>query len=85
MQIPEIRRRFSPADLKRKRRLAEIDAFWAGARNECVQGRAIGFLKYLAVGAFRYPDSVFRPRLVYLFLRGLPQHLRRPLPGRAGS
>lgn len=67
----EIRRRFSPADLKRKRRLAEIDAFWAGARNECVQGRAIGFLKYLAVGALRYPDSVFRPRLVYLFLRGL--------------
>ena len=67
----DIRARFSPADLKRKRRLAEIDAFWAGARNECVQGRTIGFLKYLAVGAVRYPDSVFRPRLVYLFLRGL--------------
>jgi glycosyltransferase involved in cell wall biosynthesis len=68
---PEIRRRFSPGELKYRRRLAEIDAFWAGARNEYVQGRTLGFLKYLAVGAFWYPDSILRPRLVYLFLRGL--------------
>ena len=67
----EIRRRFSSAELMRKRRLAEIDAFWAGARNEYVQGRTVGFLKCLAIGALRYPDSIFRPRLVYLFLRGL--------------
>jgi glycosyltransferase involved in cell wall biosynthesis len=70
---PAIRGRFSPADLQRKRRLAEIDAFWAVARNEYVQGRLIDFLRYLIVGALRYPDSILRPRLVYLFYRALHQ------------
>ncbi len=38
------------------------------------------FLAYLAIGAFRYPDSILRPRLVYLFLRGLrPAYEARPL------
>jgi glycosyltransferase involved in cell wall biosynthesis len=69
----EIRRRLSPLELRRRRRLAEIDTFWVGARNEYVQGRMIGFMKYLIVGALRYPDSVLRPRLVYLFFRGLRQ------------
>src|SRR6202050_5077646 len=36
---PVIRQRFLPSELKRRRRLAEIDAFWAGARNEYAQGR----------------------------------------------
>ena len=84
-RIPAIRRKFSTAELKRRRRLAEIDAFWAGARNEYVRDRTCRFLKHIVVGALYYPDSILRPRLVYLFLRGLPQHLRRPLPGRAGS
>ncbi|HXX03137.1 MAG TPA: glycosyltransferase [Xanthobacteraceae bacterium] len=70
---PEIRRQFSFGELQRRRRLAEIDAFWAGARNEYMQGRTVGFLKYLAVGAYRYPDSILRPRLVYLFVQGLRQ------------
>jgi len=70
---PEICRRFSVGELQRRRRLAEIDAFWAGARNEYMQGRTTGFLKYLAVGAYRYPDSILRPRLVYLFVQGLRQ------------
>jgi glycosyltransferase involved in cell wall biosynthesis len=70
---PEIRRRFSFGELQRRRRLAEIDVFWVGARNEYVQGRMIGFLKYLAVGACWYPDSILRPRLVYLFVQGLRQ------------
>jgi hypothetical protein len=73
-----IRQRFSQRELKQRRRLAEIDAFWVGARNEYVQGRKLGFLKYLTVGAIKYPDSVLRPRLVYLFLRGLQQHIGRP-------
>lgn len=71
---PEIRRRFSAAELRRRRRLAEIDAFWAGARNEYVQGWRLEFFKYLALGAFWYPDSILRPRLVYLFLRALRQY-----------
>jgi glycosyltransferase involved in cell wall biosynthesis len=81
---PAIRQKFTPAELKCRRRLAEIDAFWAGARNEYVRNHAFGFLGHLIVGAFCYPDSVLRPRLVYLFVRGLLQHLRRPQPAREG-
>jgi len=78
---PEIRARFSLSELQRRRRLAEIDVFWVGARNEYVQGRMVGFLKYLTIGALWYPDSVLRPRLVYLFFRGLQQpSYDRPRP-----
>ena len=42
------------------------------------------FLAYLAVGVFRYPDSILRPRLVYLFFRGLQQHVGRPVTSRPG-
>lgn len=81
---PAIRQRFLPIELKRRRRLAEIDAFWVGARNEYAQGRTMRFLAYLAVGVFRYPDSILRPRLVYLFFRGLQQHVGRPVTSRPG-
>jgi glycosyltransferase involved in cell wall biosynthesis len=72
-----IRQKFSPIEFSIRRRLAKIDAFWAGARNEYIQGRVVGFLKYLAIGAVWYPDSILRPRLVFLFLRGLRQQLWR--------
>jgi glycosyltransferase involved in cell wall biosynthesis len=75
---PAISRLFSPVELKRRRRLARIDAFWTGARNACVHGRMIEFWTCLIVGALRYPDSVFRPRLVYLFFRALQQQIGRP-------
>ena len=81
---PVIRQRFLPSELKRRRRLAEIDAFWAGARNEYAQGRAMTFLAYLAIGVFRYPDSILRPRLVYLFFRGLQQHVGLLVAGGLG-
>jgi glycosyltransferase involved in cell wall biosynthesis len=76
---PAIQQRFSPAELRRRRRLAKIDAFWTGARNQYVQGRMIKFLTYMTIGALRYPDSILRPRLVYLFVRGLRQQIRRPV------
>jgi glycosyltransferase involved in cell wall biosynthesis len=82
---PAILQKFPPAELKRLRRLAQIDAFWAGARNEYVQSRAIRFVTHVAIGAYLYPDSILRPRLVYLFLRGLLQHLTRPQATRTGS
>jgi glycosyltransferase involved in cell wall biosynthesis len=82
---PAIRRRFTPIELKHRRRLAVIDAFWAGARNEYVQGRIVEFLKYFTIGVLRYPDSIFRPRLVYLFLRGMQQHIWRPVGSPPGS
>lgn len=82
---PAVRQRFSRGELKRRRRLAQIDAFWTGARNACVHGRMIEFWICLAVGAARYPDSVLRPRLVYLFFRALRQQIGRPVSRRAGS
>ncbi len=77
----DIQRRLPAAELKHRKRLAHIDAFWTAARNAYVQGRTIEFLTYMLVGALRYPDSVFRPGLVYLFLRGL----RRPKPQPAAA
>jgi glycosyltransferase involved in cell wall biosynthesis len=77
---PAIRQKFTPAELKHRRRLAEIDAFWAGARNEYVRNRAVSFFRHLIVGVLWYPDSVLRPRLVFLFVRDLLRHLRRPQP-----
>jgi glycosyltransferase involved in cell wall biosynthesis len=79
---PALRQRFLPDELKRRRRLAEIDFFWAEARNEYFKGRMRRFAAYLVVGMFRYPDSILRPRLVYLFLRGLRQHVRHPFMSR---
>jgi glycosyltransferase involved in cell wall biosynthesis len=79
---PAVQARFSSAELKSRRRLAQIDAFWTGARNACVHGRIIEFWICLLVGALRYPDSVLRPRLVYLFLRALRQQIGRPMAGR---
>lgn len=40
---PAIRAQFDPGRLKRLRRYAEIDAFWAGARNAYVQDHALSF------------------------------------------
>jgi glycosyltransferase involved in cell wall biosynthesis len=74
---PAIRQKFTPAELKRRRRLAEIDAFWAGARNEYLRNRVFSFLRHLVVGALWYPDSILRPRLVYLFVRGMYRHWAR--------
>jgi len=79
---PAIARRFPAAELKRRRRLARIDGFWTGARNACVHGRRLEFWLCLIVGACRYPDSVLRPRLVYLFFRALRQQWR-PAASRA--
>jgi glycosyltransferase involved in cell wall biosynthesis len=75
---PAIKNRFSPAELRRRRRLAHIDGFWTGARNACVHGRMLEFWCCLIIGAFRYPDSILRPRLVYLFVRALRQQIGRP-------
>jgi glycosyltransferase involved in cell wall biosynthesis len=66
-----VQQRVPAVELKHRKRLAQIDAFWTAARNAYVQGRTFEFLTYLFVGALRYPDSILRPGLVYLFLRGL--------------
>jgi glycosyltransferase involved in cell wall biosynthesis len=82
---PTIRQRFSPFELRRRRRLAQIDAFWAGARTAYVQGWTVEFLKYLIIGTLRYPDSILRWRLVYLFWRGLNQYVARQVRSRPAA
>ncbi len=67
-----LRTRFPARELRRCRRLAEVNVHWAAARNELTEGRLLQFAKYLLAGAVRYPDSLFQPRLIYLFFRGLP-------------
>lgn len=63
----DIQRRFDQRELKRFRRLAEINSFWAACRNHYSQGNHRIFLTYLAAGLIRYPESLFKFRSVYLF------------------
>jgi glycosyltransferase involved in cell wall biosynthesis len=76
---PALQQRFTDAKLNQLRRLAQIDAFWTGVRNVYVQGRTGEFLACLVVGALRYPDSILRPRLVYLFIRALQRQFGHPV------
>ena len=69
---PALRRRFTERELRRYRRLAEINTHWLGARNALTERRLIRFAQYLLAGALRYPDSVLQWRLIYLFFRNLP-------------
>jgi glycosyltransferase involved in cell wall biosynthesis len=68
---PALRERFTERELRRYRRLAEINEHWLAARNALTAGRLVRFAQYLVAGLLRYPDSVFQWRLVYLFLRNL--------------
>ncbi|HYG88104.1 MAG TPA: glycosyltransferase family A protein [Azospirillum sp.] len=74
---PDLPRRFPPAALRDRRRRAEMDSFWSAARGEYLNGRALRFAQYLLVGALRYPDSLFRVRLVALFVASLFRTPRR--------
>ena len=71
-RAPELRQRFGERELRRLRRRAESNLHWAAARNELGLGQLMRFAGYLAVGAWRYPDSIFQWRLTYAFFRGLP-------------
>lgn len=73
----ELRRRFSERELRRRRRLAELDAYWSAARNELLRRNWKGFAEYLARGAVRYPDSLLQWRLMKPFLRGATRSLFR--------
>lgn len=79
---PDLTRRFSAAELRDKRRAAEMDMFWSAARGEYLNRRPLRFAQYLLIGALRYPDSLFRVRLVLLFLASL---IRTPLASRRRS
>ena len=69
---PALRQRFTERELRRYRRLAEINMHWLAARNALTEGRLVRFAQYLIAGALRYPESVLQWRLIYLFFRNLP-------------
>lgn len=74
---PALRERFTERELRRFRRLAEINGHWLAARNALTEGRLVRFAQYLLAGALRYPDSALQWRLIYLFFRGLPLSRQR--------
>jgi glycosyltransferase involved in cell wall biosynthesis len=69
---PAVRSRFSTRERRVYRRLAEANKHWSAARNALTQNRLLRFTIYLLAGALRYPESLLRWRLIYVFLRGLP-------------
>jgi glycosyltransferase involved in cell wall biosynthesis len=69
---PALRQRFTERELRRYRRLAEINVHWLAARNALTEGRVVRFAQYLIAGALRYPESVLQWRLIHLFFRNLP-------------
>ena len=69
---PALRQRFTERELRRYRRLAEINVHWLAARNALTEGRVVRFAQYLIAGALRYPESVLQWRLICVFFRNLP-------------
>ena len=67
----EIRQRFDEAELRKRRRSAEMDMFWTSARLALACGAYGRFAEYALVGLIRYPDSLFKFRMIYLFFRGV--------------
>lgn len=76
-QAPAVRARFDDRELRRLRHDAEANLHWSAARNELGARRFGRFAHYLFAGLLRYPDSLLKWRLIYLFLRGLPR-VRQP-------
>jgi hypothetical protein len=72
--------RFTPRQLRERRRKAVIDTYWSAARGELLSGNRVRFAQYVAWGILRYPDSVLRPRLVYLFLMSILRARSAPRP-----
>ncbi len=57
--------------LRRLLRARQIDVFWTGVRNQYQYGRRPKALFEGLCGMLMYPDSLFRPRLIWRFVRSL--------------
>jgi glycosyltransferase involved in cell wall biosynthesis len=66
--IPGLDRRLTRREQRRARRLAECDIFWGAARNEIASRNFGRFTRYLLVGLWRYPDSLFQPERIQRFV-----------------
>lgn len=76
---PGLAQRVPPAALRRAKRQALAEQYWAAARQELWHRRFARFAVFCAVGIFRHPASLTRTARIAAFLRSL---VWRPRPGR---
>ncbi|MEZ5824003.1 MAG: glycosyltransferase [Geminicoccaceae bacterium] len=73
--IGEAHSRLSPAELSRLHRTATISSFWARARTALYQGQKWQFVRLMAIGLWRYPDSLFQGFLLKFLARKVRSRL----------
>jgi glycosyltransferase involved in cell wall biosynthesis len=71
---PEMQKEFG-ARLRFLLRARHIDAFWSGVRNQYLYGRKPVALFEGFCGVIMYPDSLFRPKLIWRFVRSLDRRV----------
>lgn len=62
---------FPTAELRRARRMAEANVFWAAARNALASGGLGRFLGYVFVGAMRHRTGMMNPKLALRYAGSL--------------
>ncbi|WP_170789471.1 glycosyltransferase family 2 protein [Ruegeria lacuscaerulensis] len=71
---PAMQQKFG-AQLRRLLRAREIDRYWSNVRNQFQYGRKpVALLEGLR-GVIMYPDSLFRPKLIWRFVRSLDRRV----------
>lgn len=71
---PEMRQAFGTG-LRALLRARQIDIFWSGVRNQYQYGQKPKALFEGVCGMFMYPDSLFRPKLIWRFMRSLDRRV----------
>jgi glycosyltransferase involved in cell wall biosynthesis len=73
---PSMREKYGPR-LRHLLRARQIDIFWSGVRNQYQYGRKSTALFEGLCGAVLYPDSLFRPKLIWRFLHSLDRSAKQ--------
>ncbi len=71
---PEMQKEFG-SRLPHLLRARQIDVFWTGVRNQYQYGRKPAALFEGLCGMLMYPDSLFRPKLIWRFVRSLDRRV----------
>ncbi|WP_170401358.1 glycosyltransferase family 2 protein [Ruegeria arenilitoris] len=77
---PAMREKYGPR-LRHLLRARQIDIFWSGVRNQYQYGRKSTALFEGLCGAALYPDSLFRPKLIWRFLQSLDRSAKQGTVG----
>lgn len=77
--LPEIRARVPRRELRRLKRNAQLDYYWATARAALYGGNRLRFLQLVLIGLWRFPESLTKGFLVrFLWRKGLAGIGARP-------